>query len=69
MDRIEILKYIEDNDIKINNSWFYHATKHDSDIVKNILNEGIKSAYLRNEKGNHFNGKYYISLCKYSDKI
>ena len=31
-----------------------------------ILEEGIKSAHLRNAKPNQFNGKYYISLYQYN---
>ena len=39
---------------------------NDIKVIKNILEEGIKSASLRNKKGNNFNGKYYISLYKNS---
>lgn len=64
MDAEEILSFIEDKDITANDSWYFHATRSDIDIIKKILKEGIKSAYLRNKKGNHFNGQYYISLYK-----
>lgn len=62
----EIIHFIEDKDFEINNSWYFHATSNDAEVVKKILEEGIKSAYLRNTKPNHFNGKYYISLYKYN---
>lgn len=60
----KILSIIEDKDITLNEDWYFHATRNDIDIIKKILDEGIKSAYLRNEKGNTFNGRYYISLYK-----
>lgn len=60
----ELLNFIEDKDILLCDDWYFHTTSSDVDIVEKILNEGIKSAYLRRENGNHFNGKYYISLFK-----
>jgi len=60
----EILNFIEDKDILENDEWYFHATRSDIYTIQKILEEGIKSAYLRNKKGNHFNGKYYISLYK-----
>lgn len=60
----KILSIIEDKDITLNEDWYFHATRNDIDIIQKILDEGIKSAYLRNEKGNTFNGRYYISLYK-----
>lgn len=64
MEAKEIISYIEDKDIAVDDNWYFHATKTDINSIKNILEEGIKSSYLRNQKGNHFNGKYYISLYK-----
>ena len=64
MEIKEILSFIEDKDIKENDNWYFHATSADIYTIQKILEEGIKSAYLRNERGNHFNGKYYISLYK-----
>ena len=64
MGNSDILNFIEDKNITVNKNWYLHATKNDIEIIKKILEEGIKSAYLRNQKGNHFNGKYYISLYK-----
>lgn len=64
MEAKEILSFIEDKDITANDNWYFHATRNDIEIIKKILEEGIKSAYLRNRKGNHFNGQYYISLYK-----
>lgn len=67
MDAKEILDFIEDKDIIPDTNWYLHATKNDIETIKKILQEGIKSAYLRGEKGNHYNGKYYISLYKTTD--
>lgn len=60
----KILSIIEDKDITLNDEWYFHATSDDINTIKNILEEGIKSGYLRNKKGNSFNGQYYISLYK-----
>lgn len=62
----DIIEFIEDKDFQINDSWYLHATSNNAEVVKKILEEGIKSSYLRNKKPNHFNGKYYISLYKYN---
>lgn len=62
MDKKEILNFIEDKGITIGDNWYFHATSNDIGIVKKILEKGIKSGCLRDKKGNHFNGKYYISL-------
>jgi len=59
-----LLEFVEDKQIILNENWYYHATKADITTIKKILDEGIKCAYLRGLNGNHFNGKYYISLCK-----
>lgn len=64
MEGIDILNFIEDKDITIDKNWYLHATKNDIEIIKKILEEGIKAAYFRNQKGGTFNGKYYISLYK-----
>ena len=68
MEAKEILKFIEDKEITLNDNWYFHATRADIEIIKKILEEGIKSAYLRNKKGNHFNGKYFISLYKNTEE-
>jgi len=60
----EIIDFVEDKEINIKKDWYLHATKKDVKLIENILTEGVKSAYLRGLKGNHFNGKYYISLYK-----
>jgi len=62
----EIISFVEDKDIEINDNWYFHATADDIEVIKKIFDEGIKSSYLRNQKGNHFNGQYYISLYKYN---
>ncbi len=64
MEKVKILNFVEDKNVTINKNWYLHATKNDIEIIKKILEEGIKSAYLRNQKGNGFNGQYYISLYK-----
>lgn len=64
MDIDNLISYVEDKEIVINNDWYLHATKDDVNVVKEILENGIKCAYLRGMNGNHFNGKYYISLYK-----
>ena len=64
MNKKELLNFIEDKDISVDENWYLHATKNDLETIKKILDEGIKSAYLQHKKGNHFNGKYYISLYK-----
>ena len=69
MESKEILSFIEDKDVKINDNWYFHATRTDIDVIKKILEEGIKSAYLINKKGNHFNGQYYISLYKNTEEV
>lgn len=68
MDAKEILNFIEDKNITPNDNWYLHATRADIEIIKKILEEGIKSAYLRNQNGNHFNGNYYISLYKNNEE-
>ena len=62
----EIIKFVEDKDFQIQDDWYLHATAKNVEVVKKILEEGIKSSYLRKENPNHFNGKYYISLYKYN---
>lgn len=64
----ELLGFIEDKEVVENDNWYFHATKADIDIIQSVLEEGIKSAYLRNRRGNHFNGQYYISLYKNIDE-
>jgi len=66
MDAKEILDHIEDKDFIPDTNWYLHATKNDVETIKKILQEGIKAAYLRNEKGNHYNGRYFISLYKHT---
>lgn len=62
----EIINFIEENNIEINDNWYFHATANNIDTIKKIFEEGIKCAVLRNAKPNHFNGKYYISLYKHN---
>lgn len=70
MNEKEFLDYIEDKKIDIKNDWYFHATKRDIDIIEQILNDGIKCAYLRNEKSKKgANGKYYISVSKKTNDL
>lgn len=62
----KIIHFVEDKDFDINDNWYFHATSNNAEVIKKILEEGIKSAHLRNTKPNHFNGKYYISLYQYN---
>ena len=64
MDVKEILDFIEDKEIIVYDDWYFHATINDISTIKNILEEGIKSASLLGQEGNHFNGQYYVSLYK-----
>ena len=67
MEKEDILNFIEYKSIEANENWYFHATSYNTESIKRILNEGIKSPYLRNEKRNNFNGKYYVSLYKNND--
>ena len=73
MDIKEILNFIEDQNFDINENWYFHATAENIEIIKKIFVEGIKSAHLLEEANknirtkNPSNGKYYISLYKYTD--
>ena len=62
MTNEEILKCVEDRDIEVKRSWYIHATRNNINTVQRVLNEGITCAHLRGQKGNAYNGKYYISL-------
>lgn len=64
MEYSKIIEQIEDKSIHYNDDWYIHATETDLETINTILKEGIKSAYLRGTTGNHFNGKYYVSLYK-----
>ena len=65
---MEILDFVEDKEIQKDDNWYIHATRRDIDTIKSILNTGIKCGYLMNQRGNHFNGRYYISLTKGEDE-
>ena len=62
----DVIEFIEDRNFKTNDNWYFHATSSNVEVVKRILDEGIKSSQLRNVNPSlyHFNGKYYISLYK-----
>lgn len=64
MERQNILQYVEDTEIQPDKDWYLHATSRNIEIVQTILNEGILAPHLRGKNGNHYNGKYYISLYK-----
>jgi len=62
----DVIEFIEDKDFQINDSWYLHATSNNAEVVKKILEEGIKASYLRNDDSYRFNGKYYISLYRHN---
>jgi len=65
MEQKQLLDYIEDKTIIIENDWFFHATDRDIITIEKILNEGIKCAALRKEKSQQgYNGKYYVSVIR-----
>ena len=65
MNKEELLKYIEDKTIKIDDNCFFHATKENINTVERIMTEGIKCAFLRREETSQgYNGKYYVSVSK-----
>lgn len=68
MTKKEFLDYVEDKIAEISDEYFFHATHDDIHTVEQILNEGIKCAYLREEQSNQgYNGKYYVSVSKKTD--
>ena len=68
MERQAILQYLENQEFQPDRDWYLHATKRDIKTIQTILNEGILSSYLRRQKGNHYNGKYYVSLYKNNEE-
>ena len=67
MDYNSIIKDLEDEKIQIMKDYYYHAFYYERETFNKMINEGIKSAFLRDEKGCGNNGKYYISLTKRED--
>lgn len=60
--------YAEDKSIQVNDDWFFHAMNGDINILKQILCDGLKSAYLRKKQSNGgYNGRYYVSVSKKSN--
>ena len=65
MESQEIVKFIEDKAFVEQEQWFLHATEKDIEVIKGILNDGIKCAHLMNTvNSTGCNGQYYISLYK-----
>ena len=54
-----------EEECEINLNWYYHFSKYNLEIYKNILEEGIKCGHLLNRThcGKN-NGPFYISLTK-----
>ena len=76
MNYINLIKYIEDENIALNNNYYYYAFNYRQKDFINMITDGIKSPILlrKNSEGN--NGNFYVSLskkerCEYSiyDKL
>ncbi len=66
MNKEELLDYIEDKTIEIDDNCFFHATKENINTVERIMTEGIKCAFLRREETSQgYNGKY-LNIFQYS---
>ena len=70
----EIIDFIEDKDIIIDDSWYYHAVPFSRDIYINILNNGILAPYLISDNNSSYkyifisraNGDKNGAFCNYS---
>lgn len=63
----EIIDYIEDKDIVINDSWFYHFSSFDIGKYRDIFNNGIRSRFNINRRISvdySWNGSFYVSVTK-----
>lgn len=69
-----VLKHIEDKDISIDNSWFYHAMPFSKDNFTSVLKNGILSPYLLPNHGSSYryifvsrgNNDKYSAFANYS---
>ncbi|MBE6141059.1 MAG: hypothetical protein E7172_05990 [Firmicutes bacterium] len=57
----QLLNYLEDKDIAINNDWFYHAIPFSHDNYLSVLNNGILSPYLLKNQNNLY--QYVFVSC------
>lgn len=64
MELEKVVNYIEDKDIVSDSNWYLHATIDDIEIIRKILNEGVKCAHLTGSNFSKYNGPYYVSLFK-----
>lgn len=64
MDYSNIISWIEDESIILDNDFYYHAFLYQQEEFLSMINEGIKSHILlgKNVQGN--NGYFYVSLSK-----
>nr|MBP3258701.1 hypothetical protein [Bacilli bacterium] len=64
MTALEVLSYIENVPIVLNNNYYYHAFVYDHDDFVNMINKGIKAPIYLNRSGDGYNGLFYVSLSK-----
>ena len=60
----EIVKYIEDEEYKIDKDYYYHAFNYNKMMFQNMITEGIKSPILLGINNPGYNGYFYVSLMK-----
>ena len=60
----EILNYVEDSKLILENNFFYHSFIYEQKYFQDMITKGIKSPILLNKKANSYNGYFYISLSK-----
>ena len=64
MDYLRIIHYIEDESIKLDSDFYYHAFDYNQDEFISMITEGIKAPILLGKPGDGNNGKFYVSLSK-----
>lgn len=64
MENKDIITYIEDKNIKIENNWFYHGTPFCRDKYQKILKEGILSPKLQSDRISSYE---YVFVSKATD--
>ena len=64
MDYLRIIHYIEDESIKLDSDFYYHAFDYNQDEFISMITEGIKAPILLGKLGDGNNGKFYVSLAR-----